>query len=86
MDLPDLKKLESLLKLCRRQGVTEIKVDCLEFKLGEMSMPAGPRPQEAEPDPTNPYSNFPTGDLTPEQLMFYSAGGMPEDDPELKKQ
>ena len=29
---------------------------------------------------------FPQGILTPEQLMFYSAGGLPEDDPFLKKE
>lgn len=80
--IESLKDLERLLKLCRKQGVTEIKLGTVEFKLGDM-------PNEVSGSTTSdvaddPYKNFPTGILTPEQLMFYSSGGAPESDPTLK--
>lgn len=76
--IESLKDLEKLLKLCRKQGVTEIKLGSVELKLGEL-------PQEQTPslisDPANPLANFPEGELTPDQLAFYSSGGLPEEDP-----
>ena len=78
--IDSLKDLEKLLKLCRKQGVTEIKVAGCEFKLGEM--PTEQKLVNIDQDVvTDPYANFPQGDLTPEQLMFYSSGGTPEEDP-----
>lgn len=74
--LSDLKKL---LELCRKQGVLEIKLCEVEFKLGAL-----PDEQRPEGDPARPYANFPQGELTDEQLAFYSAGGLPEDDPALQ--
>ena len=83
--IDDLKDLEKLLKLCRKQGVTEIKLGAVELKLGDLpvSHSAGAA-QSIQTDPANPYANFPDGELTPEQLMYYSAGGLPENDPYLK--
>ncbi len=73
--MTDLSELKKLLKLCRAQGVTEIEFDSVKIKLGEM--PASPS-TEIDDDK---YAAFPEGELTPEQLMYYSAGGLPEDDP-----
>lgn len=76
--IESLKDLEKLLRLCRKQGVTEIKLGSVELKLGDM-------PQEKaqlEHDPVDPLRNFPSGELSAEQLMFYSTGGLPEDDVE----
>lgn len=78
--IKDLKELEKLLKLCRKQGVTELKVEGCEFKLGEMPQVKDSNP-EVENNPDDPYANFPTGTLTPEQLAFYSSGGDPSEDP-----
>ena len=78
--ISNLKDLERLLKLCRAQGVQEIDVHGVSFKLGALPDPPG----KPEANPTQPYANFPDGELSPTQLMFYSAGGMPEDDPELQ--
>lgn len=76
--IESLKDLEKLLRLCRKQGVTEIKLGSVELKLGDM-----PNTKvEIEHDPVDPLKNFPTGELSPEQLMFYSSGGHPEDDAE----
>jgi hypothetical protein len=86
MDLPDLKDLGKVIDLCRKKGVSNITIGTLRLELG-------PEPERVsrqresgthEQDPADPYANFPTGELTPEQLMFYSSGGMPENDPVLK--
>lgn len=80
--IKDLKDLKALLKLCRVQGITDFKMNGLEIKFGDL--PMGQRAladQTSDEDVTNPYGNFPQGELTPEQLAFYSAGGRPEDDP-----
>lgn len=78
--IKNFKDLERLIKLCRKQGITEVKYGAVELKLGHMPIE---HTTEDEPtkDPANPYANFPKGELTPEQLIFYSSGGAPEDDP-----
>lgn len=78
--IENLKELEKLLKLCRKQGVTEIKLGTIELKLGELPYDNTNVKNLAE-EVGNKYQNFPDGELTPEQLMFYSSGGVPEDDP-----
>lgn len=84
--IKDLKELERLLKLCRKQGVTQIKLGEVELKLGDLP-PEQRRSRDQDDIPTdNPYADFPDGELTPEQLMFYSSGGLPENDPYRKDQ
>lgn len=82
----DLKELQKLFKLCRAQGITEIKLNGVEFKMGDLPREPGEASSisDSELSPQNPYANFPQGELTPEQLIFYSSGGKPDDDPELK--
>lgn len=75
----DLTELKKLLQLCRKQGVTELKFGGVELKLGEL--PQEPTQAQQELDPADPYANFPSGELTPDQLAFYSSGGLPEQDP-----
>lgn len=85
--IESLKDLQKLVHLCRKQGVTEIKLGSVELKLGELPKSETATSQVQDVIPTdNPYADFPDGELTPEQLMFYSAGGKPEDDPYLKEQ
>lgn len=81
MDLPNVKELEKLLKMLRKQGVTECDMAGISFKLGELpqsNSSTGHNVTEA----VDQLEGFPEGILTPEQLMFYSAGGLPNDDPE----
>lgn len=79
--IESLKDLEKLLKLLRKQGVQEIDLHGVKLKMGDL-------PQEqrvaASEEVDDPYANFPPGELSPEQLIFYSSGGQPEDDPALK--
>lgn len=78
--IENLKELEKLLKLCRKQGVTEINLNGIAVKLGELPFDSTNVKNLAE-EVGDKYQNFPDGELTPEQLMFYSSGGLPEDDP-----
>jgi hypothetical protein len=81
----DLKYLEKLLKLCRKQGVQEINLGNVSFKLGDIQAEINQTQSSLQDDSSSdPYANFPQGELTPEQLMFYSAGGLPDDDPNRK--
>lgn len=84
MDLPDLKDLGKVIDLCRKKGVMNITIGPLRLELGPEPEPKRRANEAQDPDPTDPYANFPQGELTPEQLMFYSAGGVPENDPALK--
>ncbi len=87
MQLPDLKELGKVIDLCRKKGVQNIELP------GGLRLELGPEPEQKqktrnqepeETDPNDPFASFPVGELTPTQLMFYSSGGLPEDDPELK--
>lgn len=80
--IDNLKELEKFLKLCRKQGVTKINFDNVNVELGEMPEERQASQIDAIEDP---YKNFPAGELTPEQLMYYSSGGRPENDPDLKE-
>lgn len=78
--IKDLRELQALLKLCRKQGVTDITVGGVSIKFGDLPPRKAGEPEkdeetetEAAPDP-DPLA--PTG-LTPEQLMFFSVGGGP---------
>jgi hypothetical protein len=80
----DLKDLKALFKLCRAQGITDFKMNGLDIKFGDL--PQGLTQSEVQiDDPVNRYAGFPQGELSPEQLAFYSAGGLPSDDPANKE-
>lgn len=82
--ITDLKDLKALFKLCRAQGVTDFKMNGIEVKLGELPVPHGTTVDSIDETEASTYAGFPQGVLTPEQLMFYSSGGNPSDDPENK--
>ncbi len=81
----DLKDLKALFKLCRAQGITDFKMNGLDIKFGEMPQGQLASQEIQVDDPVNRYAGFPQGELTPEQLAFYSAGGLPENDPGNKE-
>ncbi len=64
--IQDLGEFEKLLKICRKQGVKGITVGSVSVSFGDL--PRKSREQSED-------SEIPTGELSPEQLMFYSAGG-----------
>lgn len=64
--MQDLKEFAKLLVLCRKHGVTDLTLDAMHIKFGEL-----PAKKTSSEDDTE----IETDDLTPEQLMFFSAGG-----------
>jgi hypothetical protein len=64
--LNDLKEFEKFLKICRKQGVTEVTYAGTSVKLGDLPTKA----TEAESD------EIPTDELSPEQLAFYHLSGV----------
>lgn len=81
MKIESLKDLEKVIKLCRKLGVEVIKVDGVELVLGHMATPS---PQRSWTAPKVSLAAYPpngitsdtkiiTDELTPEQMLFYSA-------------
>lgn len=61
----DLKEFEKFLKICRKQGVSEVTFNGTSVKLGNL-------PQK---DSGNDSDEIPTDAMTPDELMFYAVGG-----------
>jgi hypothetical protein len=82
----DLKELGKLIDLCRRKGVSDIAMEGVSLKLLPEAPPSSYKKKkeltDQPEDVEDPWRNFPQGDLTMEQMAFYSAGGLPENDPE----
>lgn len=71
MVITDLKHLEQLLKLCRRQGVRAMAIDGMNFALDELPES---KPIEAKSTAVSGVQ-LPDGTvLTDEELMLYSSG------------
>lgn len=68
--IKDLTDFEKLVKLCRKHGVKNLSMGDLTLVFGE-----DPKKSRREGETDSEESDAPTGELTPEQLMFYSAGG-----------
>ena len=65
--IDSLKDLERLLKLCRKQGVLELKIRGCEFRLGD-------KPTETGTEITDETGKQAEQEiLSQEDLMFYSA-------------
>lgn len=80
--LSSLKDLEAVIDLCRKKGVSEFSVGGVSFKLGA-EPEKKPRKSKSAPqdqNSTDRFENFPDRILTPEELIYYSAGGMPPRD------
>lgn len=81
----NLKDLEKLLKLCRKQGVTEINLGQVSFKLGDLPQDQIQENVQYDEAQLDPYANFPGGILSPEELAYYATGGLPENSPFKKE-
>lgn len=80
--IQNLKDLEKLLKLLRKQGVQTFKMDEIDLKLGDLPVERRAA-SEREIEIEDSYDGFPTGMLTETQAIHYASGGIPENDPEL---
>jgi len=59
----DLKEFERFLKICRKQGVTEVTYNGTSVKLGDLPQKAS---QQDESD------EIPTDEPTPDEMIFYA--------------
>lgn len=62
MELPNTKDLEKLLKMCRKQGITDLTMGEMSFKFGEL--PREQSDEKEEPEAVGP---------TDEQLAYWSS-------------
>lgn len=82
MKVETLKDLKKVILLCRETGVDILKVDGIELVLGSQPQPKAVKrsnsPVENFSSAVGPDTPIETPDeLTPEQLMFYSASDQP---------
>lgn len=70
MQLPDLKQLEKILKLCRKQGVTDLTMGEFSFKFGDLPNDSLSKeePEETMPD----GAALPPG-ITLDQMIHWSS-------------
>lgn len=83
MTLPDLKQLNKLITLCRKRGVTFIKIDGIELSLSESPIREATAPRASQSKKKITVKEFidqalPADSPSPEELLFWSAGGVPE--------
>lgn len=69
--IDSIKDLERLLKICRKQGVTEIAVVGATLKLGDLPTKQSVEPVEYESDEIESPFDEP---LTAEELVAFSNG------------
>lgn len=72
----DLKELKKLVKYLRKEGITEFKNGELEFKLSPETRPKVYKSKQNQSD-VSEQVNIDTDYPTPEEMLFYSSGGMP---------
>ncbi len=65
-ELPNLKELEKLLKMCRKQGITDLTLPGMSFKFGDL-----PRESTGEEADANPSS------ISDEDMAYWSAAPDP---------
>ena len=63
MELPNVKELEKLLKMCRKQGITELEMQGMHFKFGDLPKDNGAEEAEIE---------IPQG-ISNEDMLYWSS-------------
>lgn len=86
MTINSIKDLDKIMQLCKKRGIKSIKIDNLEFTISEDHIPT-PKLKQAKHIPSETYTPGGIGpdtkidmpdELTPEQLLFYSAASTSE--------
>lgn len=82
MKIESLNDLNKLMKLCRSQGIESIKIDNVEFRMGDV--PLKVTKTKATIATVNAagviteHDKIETDGLTPEQLLMWSATAVPD--------
>lgn len=80
MNLPDLKELSRVIALCRKQGVKSIKIDNVELTLHDVApTPTKRRKQVKLPENLGSDDQYTSEEPTELDMLFYSAGGVPDE-------
>lgn len=69
--IKDLTELQKLLKLCRKQGITEIKLGDISIRFGDIAK------SDTEREEASEEKDILDSELTAEQLMYFSVSGEP---------
>ncbi len=64
--ISDLKEFEKFLKICRKQGVSDVTFAGCSVKLGDL-------PRKA--DQSEESDEIPSDELTPDEMIFYAVNG-----------
>ncbi len=64
--LGNLKEVEKFFKLCRKQGVTEVSLEGMTVKFGDLPVKTANQAEDSD--------EFPTDEPSPEEIMFYAVG------------
>lgn len=79
MDLPNLKELDKMIALCRKRGVTVIKIGALELQLGDAPKAQSRKDAKGAAPKASQFNEKIDTDgwdsLSPEQKLFFSSDG-----------
>lgn len=86
MKIDNAKDLAKLIALCRKTGVQSIRVDNVEFHLGEAPMSAQPKtsktsitlPKAGITAPSTGPDTVESDEMTDEQLLMWSVSDSPD--------
>ncbi len=71
--IESLKDLKSLFKLCRQNGVSEIKLNGVEFKMNDLPVSTNPDIEEME-DAEEEFMKAVEAPFTTEEAVAFAAG------------
>ncbi len=63
----DLKELEKLLKMCRKQGISEINISGTMIKFGDLPVRASAQSDESDGEPDGPSPA-----MSEDELIYYA--------------
>jgi hypothetical protein len=78
----NIKDLTKLVKFMRKAGVLELTLESISIKLSAEEPPKRPyvRKKNSSIPPEDTHQDLiPTDGLSDQELLFYSAGGVPEE-------
>lgn len=83
MTLPDLKELDKLIALCRKRGISTIKLGEMELTLSEEApKPTSRKPRNLSTELPITSAPYNSDSPTEEELLYWSAGtGIPNGEP-----
>jgi len=83
MALPTAREIQKLAKACRKAGIRTFKAEGIEFTLTDEQPTTKRASQKASKQPIMAQDEeFKSDTITDEQMLFWSAQGLPETNPD----